>query len=366
MKYAQFFFIFDVFITTLRIEIQLMKRINRIKRLKNRKRKIYVSLLVLSTIIFAQALIIAKFYTEKQEKKYTVNLVEINTEKDSIDYPQLKNDLENIDDFVKNIQSFLKNKNISDTRLDQLKRDSLSNDIYLAKTSNRYSQYLVDLQNKLMGVPLGIPTEGYISSQFGKRKNPIPVKTTQKAAVSSSAKPLPSAPTQVATTEKTVDGPPQILKIKDEDGNVVDERIFIPKLKVSVSDAVKTPQKSNPVKTAVREENNAASEPDQIQFHKGMDVAVAYGTDVKAAASGTVIFSGVKGGYGNCVIISHGNGLATLYGHLSELLVKANDKVLSNQVIAKSGNSGRSTGPHLHYEVHKNNVPVNPKLFLNL
>lgn len=362
----QFFFIFDVFTTTLRTEIQLMKRINRIKRLKNRKRKIYVTLLVLSTIIFAQALIIAKFYTEKQEKKYTVNLVEINTEKDSIDYPRLKNDLENIDDFVKNMQSFLKNKNISDTRLDQLKRDSLSNDIYLAKTSNRYSQYLVDLQNKLMGVPLGIPTEGYISSQFGKRKNPIPVKTTQKAAVSSSADPLPSAPTPVATTEKTVDGPPQILKIKDKEGNVVDEITIIPKIKVSVSDAVKTPQKSNAAKTTVREENNAASEPDQIQFHKGLDVAVAYGTDVKAAASGTVIFSGVKGGYGNCVIISHGNGLATLYGHLSELLVKANDKVLSNQVIAKSGNSGRSTGPHLHYEVHKNNVPVNPKLFLNL
>ena len=93
---------------------------------------------------------------------------------------------------------------------------------------------------------------------------------------------------------------------------------------------------------------------------------MAYGTDVRCTAKGRVIFAGQKGGYGNCVIVSHGNGLATLYAHLSQILVKANDKVEVNEVIAKSGNSGRSTGPHLHYEVHKNNQPVNPKLFLNL
>ena len=98
---------------------------------------------------------------------------------------------------------------------------------------------------------------------------------------------------------------------------------------------------------------------------QGFDSAVPFGSDVRCAATGTVIFAGAKGGYGNCVIISHGNGLATLYGHLSQVLVKANDIVKVNDVIAKSGNSGRSTGPHLHYEVHKNNTPVNPKLFLN-
>lgn len=114
------------------------------------------------------------------------------------------------------------------------------------------------------------------------------------------------------------------------------------------------------------EKNNAPAEADQMQFHKGLDIAVAYGSDVVATAAGTVIFSGQKGGYGNCVIVSHGNGLATLYGHLSQLVAKVNDKVKVGQVIAKSGNSGRSTGPHLHYEVHKNNTPVNPKLFMNL
>ncbi len=114
------------------------------------------------------------------------------------------------------------------------------------------------------------------------------------------------------------------------------------------------------------EKNNPPAEADQMQFHKGLDIAVAFGSDVRAAAAGTVIFSGQKGGYGNCVIVSHGNGLATLYGHLSQLVSKVNDKVKVGQVIAKSGNSGRSTGPHLHYEVHKNNTPVNPRLFMNL
>ena len=114
------------------------------------------------------------------------------------------------------------------------------------------------------------------------------------------------------------------------------------------------------------EKNNVPAEKDQIQFHKGLDIAVPFGSDVRSAAKGTIIFAGVKGGYGNCVIISHGNGLATLYGHLSEILVKANQIVEVNQVIAKSGNTGRSTGPHLHYEVHKNNTPVNPKLFMDI
>ena len=339
----------------------------RTRKLRNRKRKILITLIILSTIIFAQALVIAKFYTEKQDKNYTVNLVAINNEKDSIDYPQMRSDLENVDDVVRDLQGYLKDKNISDLKIDALKKDSLSNDIYLAKTSNRYSQYLVDLQNKLLGVPLGMPTDGYISSQFGKRKNPIPVKipTTNSAKKAEVAK----SPIPAVATNEVKDGVPQIIKIRDSLGNVIREVTIIPKIKASLSNAAKPVQAPQPttnqIKT-VKEENNSPSEADQIQFHKGLDIAVAYGSDVRAAASGTVIFSGVKGGYGNCVIISHGNGLATLYGHLSELLVKANDQVKSNQVIARSGNTGRSTGPHLHYEVHKNNTPVNPKLFLNL
>ncbi|NRS92473.1 murein DD-endopeptidase MepM/ murein hydrolase activator NlpD [Chryseobacterium sp. 16F] len=315
----------------------------RLKKLKNKKRNSFIILIVLSSIIFAQALIIAKFYKEKQDKKYVVNLVAINKEKDSIDYPQLKNDLENVDRLVNSLNGYLKSKNIGNENVETLAKDSLNNTIYLAQSSNRYSQYLVDLQNKLMGVPIGIPAKGYISSQFGKRKNPIPSKIIAKKTETVPS-PIPSV-----DNETNINTAPQILKIRDSLGNVIDEITIYPKIKASVANAVKTP----PQKPAVREENNAPSEADQIQFHKGLDIAVAYGSPVNAAAAGTVIFSGVKGGYGNCVIISHGNGLATLYGHLSELLVKANDQVFSNQLIAKSGNTGRSTGPHLHYEVHK-------------
>ncbi len=279
--------------------------------------------------VFAQALWIGKLYSEKNNKDYEVNLVKINTEKDSIDYLKMKNDLSLMDQTVQQLNSFLVSKNIPNERIEKLDQSNLSNSVYLAKQSNRYSQYLVDLQNKLQQIPLGIPTSGYISSNFGIRKNPIPFKNPQLmlAAVKPAKK-------EIKTPEE-----------RDSLGNIIKH--------------TETTTDHSP-----KEKNDP--EPDQMQFHKGIDVAVAYGSDVKAAAAGTVIFSGTKGGYGHCVIISHGNGLATLYGHLSELLVSTNDQVKVGEVIAKSGNSGRSTGPHLHYEVHKNNQPVNPKLFMSL
>jgi murein DD-endopeptidase MepM/ murein hydrolase activator NlpD len=280
---------------------------------------------ILAAIIFGQALFIGKLYAEKDDKSYLVNLVPIKTEKDSIDYLEMKNNLTLVDNTVRELNSFLASKNLSDGKIHLLAKDSISNAVYLAKQTNRYSQYLVDLQNKLQQVPLGIPTDGYISSQFGKRVNPIPPKTILLASMS---------------TPK-ID--PKMMEEKDSLGNVI-KRKTLP---------------------LVANQNNLPAEKNQIQFHKGLDIAVAYGTDVRSAAAGKVIFAGAKGGYGNCVIISHGNGLDTLYGHLSTITVKANDQVNVNDVIAKSGNSGRSTGPHLHYEVHKNNTPVNPKLFMN-
>ena len=316
------------------------------KRMKNflkNKNKANILLGILLAVVFGQALIIGKLFTEKDQKNYEVNLVKINTEKDSIDYLKMKNDLTLIDSSVRELNGFLLSKNITNERIMTLDQDSLDNAVYLAKVSNRYSQYLVDLQQKLQQVPLGIPTSGYISSNFGRRINPIPVKrTVMMAAV--------KAPALEAAKPE-----PQIIEEKDSLGNVV-KRTVIP---ASATAAV------NKSKAVPTEKNNPPAEADQIQFHKGMDFAVPYGTDVRSAAIGTVIFAGQKGGYGNCVIISHGNGLATLYGHLSQILVHTNDQVKVNQVIAKSGNSGRSTGPHLHYEVHKNNTPVNPKLFLN-
>lgn len=294
------------------------------KNFLSSKKNNSLTLGILAAIIFGQALFIGKLYAEKDDKSYQVNLVPIKTEKDSIDYLEMKNNLTLVDNTVRELNSFLASKNLSDGKIEMLAQDSISNAVYLAKQTNRYSQYLVDLQNKLQQVPLGIPTNGYISSQFGKRVNPIPT----KIMLASIATPKPE---------------PTVIEEKDSLGNVI-KRTVVP---------------------TVASKNNTPVEKDQIQFHKGLDIAVTYGTDVRSAAAGKVIFAGAKGGYGNCVIISHGNGLDTLYGHLSTINVKANDVVNVNDVIAKSGNSGRSTGPHLHYEVHKNNTPVNPKLFMN-
>ncbi|WP_168123406.1 peptidoglycan DD-metalloendopeptidase family protein [Paenibacillus sp. HB172176] len=102
------------------------------------------------------------------------------------------------------------------------------------------------------------------------------------------------------------------------------------------------------------------------KLHTGIDLAVPQGTSVYAAEAGIVIMSQWTSGYGNCIIIDHGNGLWTLYAHLKTngLLVEEGDSVKRGDLIAKSGNTGDSTGPHLHFEVRKNEVAVNPTGYL--
>ena len=96
------------------------------------------------------------------------------------------------------------------------------------------------------------------------------------------------------------------------------------------------------------------------KMHTGVDLAASSGTPIHAAAGGVVVFSGWWGGYGNCVILDHGGGLATLYGHCSSLGVGEGQKVSQGQSIAYVGSTGLSTGPHLHFEVRRNGNPVNP------
>ena len=98
--------------------------------------------------------------------------------------------------------------------------------------------------------------------------------------------------------------------------------------------------------------------------HEGLDIAVPTGTNVKAAAAGTVLRAFNNGDYGLFVEIDHGNGWITRYGHNSKLLVKAGDKISAGQVIALSGSTGHSTGPHCHFEIRKNGVPKDPLLYL--
>jgi len=98
-----------------------------------------------------------------------------------------------------------------------------------------------------------------------------------------------------------------------------------------------------------------------LRPHHGQDFGVLTGTPVYATADGVVKARSGRTGYGNTIILDHGYGVKTFYAHLHQYLVKPGDFVKRGQMIALSGSTGRSTGPHLHYEVRVNNIPVNPR-----
>ena len=100
------------------------------------------------------------------------------------------------------------------------------------------------------------------------------------------------------------------------------------------------------------------------EFHKGLDIANQVGTPVQVTADGIIKTVGSRRYLGNYLIVDHGHGMVTHYGHLEKALVKRGDKVKRGDVIAEMGNSGRSTGPHLHYAVYLNGVPVNPTTYI--
>ncbi len=99
-------------------------------------------------------------------------------------------------------------------------------------------------------------------------------------------------------------------------------------------------------------------------FHEGLDFSADIGTPIRAAADGIVTLAEISGGYGIMVRIDHGSGLETRYGHASKLLVKAGERVVKGQEIAEVGSTGRSTGPHLHYEIRLNGDALDPRQYL--
>lgn len=348
------------------------------------KRNRYI-IIGLMMVCILQAAFLLYLWSNKDDKTYEVNLVEIQTKKDSMDFLGLQQDLQKVDGSLKQVDAFLQQRGISTFPTQQISADSLTKRVFISHDARHYSQYLVDLQNKLQGIPLGMPSGGYITSNFGNRVNPIPVRRTAPAPTETNRPTAARAAAPVAQAASTASAAPpkrrvidaKIVTEKDSAGNMIKKVIPIyADEPAPIAKAVPAPSSPSPTAAPASktnsqpaparvEINRPAAEPDQIQFHKGVDIGLPFGSNVYATAAGTVIFAGPKGGYGNAVIISHGNGLATLYGHLSQPLVRPNQKVKVGQVIAKSGNSGRSTGPHLHYEVHKNNTPVNPKLFIN-
>jgi murein DD-endopeptidase MepM/ murein hydrolase activator NlpD len=100
------------------------------------------------------------------------------------------------------------------------------------------------------------------------------------------------------------------------------------------------------------------------EFHSGLDIGARVGTPVKSPAPGTVVFAGMNSEYGQTLIIDHGNEMKSLYGHLSKLSVTVNQKVQRGDLIAMTGNTGRSSGPHLHYEIQVKGQSVNPTTYL--
>ncbi len=104
----------------------------------------------------------------------------------------------------------------------------------------------------------------------------------------------------------------------------------------------------------------------KLAMHKGMDFAGKEGSEIIAVASGVVTWSGDRYGYGNLIEINHGNGYTTRYGHNAKLLVEVGDSVVKGQAISQMGSTGRSTGPHVHFEVLKNDRQINPSKFVAL
>jgi biotin carboxyl carrier protein len=102
----------------------------------------------------------------------------------------------------------------------------------------------------------------------------------------------------------------------------------------------------------------------ETNFHRGIDIPAPTGTAINAAADGVVTFAGERGTYGNLVVLTHANGFQTYYAHCSQLLVHVGETVTQGQPVAAVGSTGRSTGPHVHFEVRYQNAPIDPLLYL--
>jgi murein DD-endopeptidase MepM/ murein hydrolase activator NlpD len=99
-------------------------------------------------------------------------------------------------------------------------------------------------------------------------------------------------------------------------------------------------------------------------YHKGVDMVTAKGTPVRSAANGRVTYASRDGNYGNVMVVDHGNGMSTYYAHLDKEFAKEGQEVKRGEIIGAVGSTGNASTPHLHFEVRKNDLPVNPQAYL--
>ena len=159
----------------------------------------------------------------------------------------------------------------------------------------------------------------------------------------------------------------QLNKVKKKPGPEISkiyQEPLIPLTPAQIHSKQKTEDFQLPLKGRISSPYGMRSDPftGRPRFHQGIDIAGPEGTEIRAARSGMVVFSGKKSGYGNTIIIKHSNEFSTLYGHNAKNLVKNGEWVEQLQPISLVGKTGRATGPHLHFELRRNGEPVNPSL----
>jgi hypothetical protein len=169
------------------------------------------------------------------------------------------------------------------------------------------------------------------------------------------------------------DRPAGVLSAADELNRLTETIVIegenlraLDRLMARASKALATLPSRWPVRGAVNSEFGMRSSPwtSSREFHGGLDISAQHGTAVHAPAGGTVIFAGTQPEYGTCVIIDHGQDIKSLYGHLSKLAVQNGQKISRGTLVAYTGNTGRSSGPHLHYEIIVKGQSVNPRAYL--
>jgi murein DD-endopeptidase MepM/ murein hydrolase activator NlpD len=170
------------------------------------------------------------------------------------------------------------------------------------------------------------------------------------------AAPKPAAPTAEVVYGAVVPPPPQVAVSKPRAGSRPGETGGFQARPAAASRlAVNSPfgYRSDPLTGLVR-------------MHTGVDLRADYGASVGASMSGRVWFAGARSGYGNLVVVDHGAGVATFYAHLSSIVVSIGQEIAAGQLVGYVGTTGRSTGPHLHYEVRANGHPVDPDSAISL